>query len=89
MKKNMVVMNVSGLPYICNILLLRNIVIELSTCNNVSVTGVAKILWIDMHLPWYWDSHIALFLWTNLDQHFAYVFASCHVPTKQFLHTSV
>jgi hypothetical protein len=91
MKANVVVMDVSGIPYFCNILLLGNIliVIELSTCNNVSVTGIAKILWMDMHLLWYRNNHIALFLWTNLHQHFACVFAICHVPTKQILHTSV
>jgi hypothetical protein len=62
----MVVMDVSRAQYICNILLSRKIVINLSTCNDVSVTRVAEILWMDVHQPGYWNNYVAVFLWTDL-----------------------
>ena len=62
---------------------------KLSTCNDVSVTWVAEVSWMDLHQPWCWNNHFAVFLWTNLHQHFAYMFPSRHVPATELLHVSV
>ena len=62
---------------------------KLSTCNDVSVTWGTEVSWIDLHQPWCWNNHFVVFLWTNLHQHFAYMFPSCHVPATQLLHVSV
>ena len=62
---------------------------KLSTCNDVSVTWVAEVSWLDLHQPLCWNNHFAVFLWTNLHQHFAYMFPSRHVPATQLLHVSV
>ena len=61
---------------------------KLSTCNDVSVTWVAVVLWMDLHQPWCRNNHSAIFLWTNLNQHFAYMFTSRHVPATELLHVS-
>jgi len=62
---------------------------KLSTCNDVSVTWVAEVSWMNLHQPWCWNNHFAVFLWTNLHQHFAYMFPSSHVPATELLHVSV
>ena len=62
---------------------------KLSTCNNVSATWVAEVSWMDLHHPWCWNNHFPVFLWTNLHQHFAYMFPSRHVPATELLHVSV
>jgi len=62
---------------------------KLSTCNDVSVTWVAEVSRMDLHQPWCWNNHSAVFLWTNLHQHFAYMFPSRHVPATELLHVSV
>ena len=62
---------------------------KLSTCNDVSITWVAEVSWMDLHQPRCWNNHFAVFLWTNLHQHFAYMFPSRHVPATQLLHVSV
>jgi len=62
---------------------------KLSTCNDVSVTWVAEVSWMDLHQPRCWNNHFAVFLWTNLHQHFAYMFPSLHVPATELLHVSV
>ena len=62
---------------------------KLSTCNDVSVTWVAEVSWIDLHQQWCWNNHFVVFLWTNLQQHFAYMFPSRHVPATELLHVSV
>ena len=62
---------------------------NLSTCNNVSVTWVAEVSWMDLHQPWCWNNRFAVFLWTNLHQHFAYMFTSRQVPAIELLHVSV
>ena len=62
---------------------------KLSTCNDVSVTWVAEVSWMDLHQPRCWNNCFAVFLWTNLHQHFAYMFTSRHVPATELLHVSV
>ena len=62
---------------------------NLSTCNDVSVTWVAEASWMNLHQPRCWNNHFAVFLWTNLHQHFAYMFPSRHVPATELLHVSV
>ena len=62
---------------------------KLSTCNDVRVTWVAEVSWMDLHQPRCWNKHSAVFLWTNLHQHFAYMFPSRHVPATELLHVSV
>ena len=61
---------------------------NLSTCNDVSVTWVAVVSWMDLHQPRCRNNHSAIFLWTNLNQHFAYMFTSRHVPATELLHVS-
>ncbi len=61
---------------------------KLSTCNDVSVTWVAEVSWMDLHQPWFRNKHSAVFLCTNLNQHFAYMFTSRHVPATELLHVS-
>ena len=63
--------------------------VKLSNCNDVSVTWVAEVSWMDLHQPRCWNNHFAVFLWTNLHQHFTYMFPSRHVPATQLLHVSV
>ena len=62
---------------------------KLSTCNDVSVTWVAEVSWMDLHQPRCRNNRFAVFLCTNLHQHFAYMFTSRQVPAIELLHVSV
>jgi len=62
---------------------------KLSTCNDVSVTWIAEVSMMDLHQPRCWNNHFAVFLWTNLHQHFACMFPSRHVPATELLNVSV
>jgi hypothetical protein len=61
----------------------------LSTCNYVTVAGVTEVPWISLHQPWYRHNHFAVFLWSNLHQHFAYMFPGRHIPATQSLYLLV